>query len=66
MTGVAESCRSICQGVGCPSPASAAPALASNAPAVTAMAVKRENTFIVSFCSLFLILVTTVHGERRL
>ncbi len=43
MTGVAESCRSICQGDGWPRPANAAPALASKIPKTSAVALNRDN-----------------------
>ena len=43
----------ICHGDGCPSPANAALALASSAVAVTAMPVKRENSFICLFAPWF-------------
>src|SRR5215472_13067667 len=46
MTGDAESCKSICHGVGWPSPAHAAPALANTPPALAAIAAKRDNAFI--------------------
>src|SRR5580700_9408420 len=46
MIGVAESCSPISHGDGWPSPASAALTPESSATAVTAIAAKRENTFI--------------------
>src|SRR5437763_2155500 len=46
MTGDADSWRSICQGVGCPSPANAAPALASKIPKISAVALNPDNTGI--------------------
>src|SRR5262249_36060496 len=46
MTGEAEPCRSICQGVGWPSPAHAATALASKIPNISAVALNRDNTGI--------------------
>jgi hypothetical protein len=46
MTGEAEPCRSICQGVGWPSPADATPALASKIPKISAVALNRDNTGI--------------------
>src|SRR5207248_3254271 len=46
MTGDADSWRSICQGVGCPSPANAAPALASKVPKISAVARNPDNTGI--------------------
>ena len=56
ITGDAESCRSICYGVGWPSPAQAAPALANTPPALAAIAAKRDNAFMPRLCSLLLIL----------
>src|SRR5215831_2343295 len=43
MTGDAASCRSICHGVGWPSPAHAAPALASKIPKISAVALNRDK-----------------------
>src|SRR6516164_7208258 len=43
ITGDAASCRSICQGDGWPSPAHAAPALASKIPKISAVALNRDN-----------------------
>jgi hypothetical protein len=46
MIGEAESCKSICHGVGWPSPAHATPALASKIPKISAVALNRDNTGI--------------------
>ena len=46
MTGEAESCSPSCQGVGWPSPAKAAPALAGKIPKISAVALNRDNTRI--------------------
>ena len=46
ITGEAESCKPNCHGEGWPSPANAAPALASSIAAAAPTMVKRENTFI--------------------
>jgi hypothetical protein len=43
MIGDADSWSPICQGVGCPSPAHAAPALASKIPKISAVALNRDN-----------------------
>jgi hypothetical protein len=43
ITGDAASCRSICHGVGWPSPAHAAPALASKIPKISAVALNHDN-----------------------
>src|SRR5262249_33197700 len=56
MTGEAESCRSICHGVGWPSPAHAAPALANTPLALAAIAAKRDNAFMPRPAPLLLIL----------
>jgi hypothetical protein len=55
MTGEAESCKSICHGVGWPSPAHAAPAFANTLPALAAIAAKRDNAFIPRPAPLLLI-----------
>src|SRR5579864_8532070 len=46
ITGVTAPCMPICQGVGWPIPASAAPALASKIPKISAVALTRDNTGI--------------------
>src|ERR1700728_432662 len=67
MTGVAESCRPNCQGLGWPRPAKATPAVANRAAMVTATAVKGENTFIcLSAPCCFKSWVMTVDGQRAL
>jgi hypothetical protein len=43
MIGDADSWSPICQGVGCPSPANAVPALASKIPKISAVALNRDN-----------------------
>src|SRR5215471_2822248 len=63
MTGEAEPCRSICQGVGWPSPAPALPMLAIVKPAPAATMAKRDNAFIP--CPLVLISVAIVSVERE-
>jgi hypothetical protein len=45
----------ICQGVGCPRPAQAPPALANTPPALAAIAAKRDNAFMPRPAPLLLI-----------
>jgi len=47
MTGLADSCKPICQGVGCPKPAKAALADIKRAAAKAATAIVRKKTGIV-------------------
>src|SRR5689334_24453515 len=58
MTGDAGSCKSICQGVGWPSPAQATPALANTPLALAAIAAKRDNAFMPGPAPLLLMLPT--------
>src|ERR1700752_4695922 len=55
ITGDAASCKSISHGVGWPSPAHAALALANTPPALAAIAAKRDNAFMPRPAPLLLI-----------
>src|SRR5260221_6354362 len=48
ITGLADSCKPICQGVGCPKPASAAPSGINSAASATIAIVRKKTGIVVS------------------